>query len=103
MVSGYDLRLTQHDYRANAPRWHAFRDALRHPTVQPLASSDWTRSVQNCIPTWSVRNDGCLAAIMRLKQHPRIFNLKNPSVSEYFFALVARIRVNIKKFSPADQ
>ncbi|MEX5500426.1 hypothetical protein, partial [Pseudomonas syringae] len=70
---------------------------------QPLASSDWTRSVQNCIPTRSVRNDGGLAAILRLKQHPRIFNRKNPSVSEYFFALAARIRVNIKKFSPADQ
>ncbi|WP_216818606.1 hypothetical protein, partial [Pseudomonas syringae] len=90
-------------YRANAPRWHAFRDALRHPTVQPLEFPEWTRSVQNCIPTRSVRNDGCLAAILRLKQHPRIFNRKNPNLSEYFFALAARIRVNIKKFSPADQ
>ncbi|MCF5181980.1 DUF1534 domain-containing protein [Pseudomonas syringae] len=25
------------NYRANAPRWHAFRDALRHPAVQHLA------------------------------------------------------------------
>ncbi|NVL29595.1 DUF1534 domain-containing protein, partial [Pseudomonas syringae pv. actinidiae] len=39
------------DSRANAPRWHAFRDAPRHKYAPRRTFKCWTQSVQKCIPT----------------------------------------------------
>ncbi|NVL45612.1 DUF1534 domain-containing protein [Pseudomonas syringae pv. actinidiae] len=41
------------DSRANAPRWHAFRDAPRHKSAPRRTFQCWTQSVQKCIPTRS--------------------------------------------------
>ncbi|WP_206537026.1 hypothetical protein, partial [Pseudomonas amygdali] len=51
----------------------------------------------------ALRGNACLVMKLRIKRHPRIFNRINPTTSEYFFAFVANIRANIKKFSPRDQ
>ncbi|MDU8524240.1 hypothetical protein RYB07_26730, partial [Pseudomonas syringae pv. actinidifoliorum] len=51
----------------------------------------------------ALRGNAFLVMKLRIKRHPRIFNRINPTTSEYFFAFIANIRVNIKKFSPPDQ
>ncbi|RMQ70663.1 hypothetical protein ALP98_200076 [Pseudomonas viridiflava] len=41
-------------YRANAPRWHAVRDAPRHMLALTPRTQDRTQSVQKGIPTRSM-------------------------------------------------
>ncbi|KAA8694132.1 DUF1534 domain-containing protein [Pseudomonas caricapapayae] len=45
------------DSRANALRWHAIHDALRHSSAPHRALKVGRRVSRNAFPRWSVRND----------------------------------------------
>ncbi|KAA8695052.1 DUF1534 domain-containing protein [Pseudomonas caricapapayae] len=42
------------DYRAHAPRWHAFRDALRHKSAPHRMFKIGRRASRAAFPRWSV-------------------------------------------------
>ncbi|AXH59214.1 DUF1534 domain-containing protein [Pseudomonas amygdali pv. lachrymans str. M301315] len=39
-----------HDYRANAPRWHAFRDAPRHKSAPLRTIKSGRRASRTALP-----------------------------------------------------